>query len=50
VEVLRGVAVGPVVDAFVGVGALDRLGSHMTILPVRNPTRTADDECGTVEV
>ena len=33
VEVLRGVAVGPVVDAFVGVGALDRLGSHESILP-----------------
>ena len=29
VEVLRGVAVGPVVDAFVGIGALDRLGSHV---------------------
>ena len=59
VEVLGGVAVGPVVDAFVGIGALDRLGSHLlillltsapSILPVRNATRTADDECGTVEV
>ena len=30
VEELRGVAVGPVVDAFVGVGALDRLGVHVT--------------------
>ena len=30
VEELRGVAVGPVVDAFVGVGAFDRLGSHVT--------------------
>src|SRR4051794_421307 len=28
-EVLRDIAVGPVVDAFVGVGALDRLGSHV---------------------
>ena len=28
VEELRGVVVGPVVDAFVGVGALDRLGLH----------------------
>ena len=32
VEVLRGVAVGPVIDAFVGVGALDRLGSACHIL------------------
>src|ERR1700722_2826732 len=30
VEVLGGVAVSPVVDAFVGVGALDRLGLHGT--------------------
>src|SRR5947209_6086126 len=29
-EVLRGIAVGPVVDAFVGVGALDGLGVHAT--------------------
>src|SRR4051794_1806884 len=28
-EVLRDITVGPVVDAFVGVGALDRLGSHV---------------------
>src|SRR6478609_172456 len=28
VEEFRGVAVGPVVNAFVGVGAFDRLGSH----------------------
>src|SRR5262249_726524 len=50
VEDLRGGAVGPAVTAFVGIGALDRLGSHVTILPLRIPARTADDECGTVEL
>ena len=28
VEVLRGIAAGPVIDAFVGIGAFDRLGLH----------------------
>ena len=40
----------PVVDAFVGVGALDRLGLHIDHFARRNPTRTADAECETVEV
>jgi hypothetical protein len=48
VEVLGGVTVGPVVDAFVGVGALDRLGLHGTSL-CRKRTRHREQSCATVE-
>src|SRR3954470_7766085 len=38
-EELRGVAVGSVVDAFVGVGALDGLGFHGFIVPGNTSVR-----------
>src|ERR1700677_3209858 len=38
VEVLGDVTVGPVVDAFVGVGALDRLGLHGTYCAGTGPS------------
>ena len=54
VEELRGVAVGPVVDAFVGVGALDRLGLawvHCARQYIgKKPIGLTGRECGTVEV
>ena len=44
-EVLRGVAVGPVVEAFFGVGALDRLGLHTFIVPGKTSEETDPYRC-----
>src|SRR4051794_26966777 len=54
VEELGPVAVRPVVDLLVGVGALDGLGVHTRHsaqrMTVREPTRRSRCGCGTVEV